>query len=267
MSSISRIWLRAGLAGLVLCGVSVVGVGVGAGGSAAAQNPVFIVNRLGANVQRALSVASADPNGNLVFSPFSVGVALTMVSAGANGDTAAQMGDVLGITLADPHSAMSVLVNGVEQRGVGSLAVANSVWTQDGLSIEDGFSDTLSSQYGADLQTADFRGDPLGAVDDVNGWVAAATAGRIPVLLDESQVTAVTRLILVNAVHLDAEWASPFDPESTEPAEFTRGDGSLIETEGDVPDAARPLRRGGGHAGDRAPVHRRLRDGCGAPRR
>lgn len=37
-------------------------------------------------------------------------------------------------------------------------------------------------------------------------------------------------MILINSVHLDAVWSSPFEPESTEPGLSTHGDGSLIET-------------------------------------
>lgn len=227
MRTTTRTLSRASLACSILCGGPI----VGAMDSSAAQDPKSIINGLGGNLQVALSAASDDPNSNLVMSPFSVGVALTMASAGANGDTATQMNDVLGITMDDPHSAMSVLVGNVEQNGAGTFSVANSLWTQDGLSINESFDDTLSDQYGADLQVADFRGDPLAALADVNGWVADATEGRIPELLNENQVNELTRFILVNAVHLDAEWSSPFDPESTQLDEFTRGDGSVVETD------------------------------------
>ena len=168
---------------------------------------------------------------NLVFSPMSVGVALAMASAGAAGDTAAQMNDVLGFTQADPHTALGALVSGVEEHGSGSFSVANSLWTQDGLTINPAFEDVLAGTYGAELQTADFANDAAGAVEDVNGWVADATDDRIPDLLSADQVTDLTRFILVNAVHLDAEWQSPFDPTNTSPSEFTRGDGSSVETD------------------------------------
>lgn len=228
MSSSRRFLSRAGLAGTILCGVPVV---VGAGGSSAPPDPPTVINRLGGILQQAMSAASDDPNSNLVISPFSIGVALTMASAGAAGNTATQMNDVLGITTDDPHSAMAALVDNVERNGAGSFAVANSLWTQNGLAIERPFSSTLADQYGVELETADFEGDPLAALQNVNAWVAEATADRIPMLLSEGQVTALTRFILVNAVHLDADWASPFDPESTQPGDFTRGDGSVIETD------------------------------------
>lgn len=227
MSTTTRLLSRAGLAGSILCGVPI----VGATQTSAAQNPASIVNGLGGHLQVALSASAEGANANLVFSPFSVGVALTMASAGANGETAAQMNDVLGITMDDPHSALAVLIAGVEENGGGTFSVANSLWNQSGMSVADGFNTTLADNYGAELQTADFASDPAAAVDDVNGWVAEATADRIPTLLTDDQVNELTRFILVNAVHLDAEWQAPFDPESTNPDDFTRGDGSVVEVD------------------------------------
>ena len=227
MSTTTRLLSRFGLAGSILCGAPM----VGATHTSAAQNPTSIINGLGGDLQVALSASTDGPNANLVFSPFSVGVALTMASAGANGETAAQMNDVLGITMDDPHSALALLIAGVEENGGGTFSVANSLWTQSGMSVADGFNTTLADNYGAELQTADFASDPAAAVDDVNGWVTEATADRIPTLLTDDQVNELTRFILVNAVHLDAEWQAPFDPESTNPDDFTRGDGSVVEVD------------------------------------
>ena len=47
----------------------------------------------------------------------------------------------------------------------------------------------------------------------INGWVSRQTVGRIPKLLAPPNVTEDTRLVLVNAIYLKAEWAAPFDPE------------------------------------------------------
>ena len=50
-------------------------------------------------------LGSEEPSGNLFFSPFSISTALGMTYAGAEGNTAAQMADVLGFTIpaADVH--------------------------------------------------------------------------------------------------------------------------------------------------------------------
>jgi serpin B len=229
MTTTRRLLVGAGLAGSLLVSGGLAGA-VTAHAATKEPDPAGVVNALGGNLQPALSAAAADPNGNLVFSPFSVGVALSMAAAGAAGDTLAQMNEVLGIT-ADSHPAIAALVAGIEQGSAGTFSVANSLWTQLGLDVNPAFDALLAGTYGAGLQEADFAGDPLGARDEVNAWVADATAGRIAQLLSPEQVTTITRFILVNAVHLDAEWASPFDPSFTSPEEFTRGDGSTVQTD------------------------------------
>ncbi len=231
MTTPSRLLPAAGLAGAILCSVPLAGAMTSHAASSTAENPAAIINGFGGDLHQALAAASDDPNANLVFSPTSVGVALAMASAGAAGDTAAQMNDVLGFTAADPHTALGALVTGVEEHGSGSFSEANSLWTQDGLSIDPAFNDLLAGTYGAEMQTADFANDAAAALEDVNGWVADATDDRIPDLLTPEQVTDLTRFILVNAVHLDAEWLSPFDPTNTSPSEFMRGDGSSVETD------------------------------------
>jgi serpin B len=231
MTSISRLLSRAGLAGSILCGASVAGaLDAGAATAADTNAATTIVNGLGGRLQTALAAAATDPNANLVFSPFSVGVALTMTSAGAAGDTAAQMREVLGIGDSDPHAALGALTAGMEH-GDGAFSAANSLWTQSDLAINAAFTDLLRDAYGSELMPADFAADPAAALEAVNDWVAEQTADRIPELLDEQQVTELTRFILVNAVHLDATWARPFDPTNTNPDEFTRADGSVVQAE------------------------------------
>ena len=44
-------------------------------------------------------------------------------------------------------------------------------------------------------------------------------------------LTDLTRLVLTNAVLLDASWAMPFDPDMTSPAPFTLPDGSVVDAE------------------------------------
>jgi serpin B len=74
----------------------------------------------------------------------------------------------------------------------------------------------------------DYIADPDAARKLVNAWVKRETAGRIPNLLAEPDVTALTRLILVNAMYLRAPWLNPFDAKDTKPGQFTRADGSRV---------------------------------------
>jgi len=72
------------------------------------------------------------PFENLLFSPFSIRIALAMTRTGARGETAAQMRDALCISSSDEtlHVAFAETVERFNAAGGGEyeLAVANSLW-------------------------------------------------------------------------------------------------------------------------------------------
>ncbi|MGH9137951.1 MAG: serpin family protein [Acidimicrobiales bacterium] len=197
--------------------------------AANSSDAVDVIGGLGGDLHLVLARSQDDPNANLVFSPASLAIALTMTSAGASGDTQQEMYDVLRIDDASIHPSMGSL--GDDLAAEDGFTLANALWLQDGFAVEQQFTSTLNEQYDSELQLADFVEDPAGAVDAVNGWVADATEQRITELLSVNDVTEWTRFILANAVHLDAEWDSPFSPDMTATDEFTRGDGSSVDTD------------------------------------
>ena len=194
-----------------------------------------------------------------MFSPASIAIGLSMTSAGAAGATLDEFRAVLG--MGDPaiHEEMGALRETLTETGDGSFTLANSLWVQDGFAIAEPFETTLTDVYAAPPRQVDFEGDPAAAADEVNEWVGEATDQQITDLLAPDDVTELTRLILANAVHLDAEWESPFDPEATAPDEFTRDDGTTVDRRDDAPARPRPLRRSRRHADDRVALHQRLR--------
>jgi serpin B len=194
----------------------------------AADTEAAAINALGARLQQAL--AGDGSTTNVVISPLSIEAALAMASAGASGDTLTQMNDVLGLR-PDSHASLGALLDAVVTGGDGSLELANSLWAQAGLTTQPAFLDVLRADYSSELYDADFRVDPGGARDEINAWVADATHDRITELLSPQAVTAMTRFVLVNAVYLDADWASPFEPDNTRPESFTTGAGESMDVE------------------------------------
>ena len=74
--------------------------------------------------------------GNLFFSPLSVRAALAMTSAGAKGQTLAEMQQVLGVRAANPHETMGALLRDLaaqspkDERPKLVLNIANALWAQ-----------------------------------------------------------------------------------------------------------------------------------------
>ena len=175
-------------------------------------------------------LTTVNPVANLVFSPASIALALAMTSAGARGTTLDEINAVLHV--AEPaavHRSMNGLAAALEDvnatqdntatggDGVSEvqLSIANSLWGQSGLKFEQAFLDLLSSEYGAGMELVDYQTDPEASRQAINEWVATQTRDRIPELLAEGVITIDTRLTLVNAIYLKANWNETFDKELT----------------------------------------------------
>ena len=190
------------------------------------------MNAFAIDLYRAVTPAAV---GNTVLSPYSVTFALGMIYAGANGQTAAEMADVLhatGLLADDWHEGINAYDLTLDARTAGSpttLTAANKVWAVPGLALRDDFLDVLTGAYGSPLAEADFGSDPEAPRQLVNAWVAERTNDLISELFPPRSFTEETRMVLVNAVALDAPWEFPFDPAATREEPFTRVDGTVVE--------------------------------------
>jgi len=176
--------------------------------------------------------AAASGEDDLVLSPASVSVAMAMTWAGARGRTAEQMAEALHFELPQErlHPAMARLRSDLldEVAGV-ELAVANRLWGQQGAAFLDPFLAVTRDSYGAQTVEADFAGDPEGVRADINRWVDEQTRHRIPDLLQPGTIEPLTRLVLANAIAFEGQWKFKFPAERTQPAPFTRTDGSQVQ--------------------------------------
>jgi serpin B len=195
------------------------------------------VNAFGLDLYRLI----AADDGNLVFSPASIVLALAMARAGARGTTATEMDAVLHGVATDDHAAwLNALDKALAERtGMFkddngkdmpvTLRIANAPFAQKEMPLEEAYLEALASRFGAGLRLVDYIGATEAARKLINGWVDGQTEHRIPELLVPGILTPMTRLTLVNAVYLKAAWQYPFDPESTKPGTFTRPDGSTVQ--------------------------------------
>jgi len=172
--------------------------------------------------------------GNVVFSPYSIETALSMVGAGAAGSTATEIDHVLDTTR---PAAVAAGLAAVEDRlsaasrspGGPRIELANGLWVQSGLALRKPFTQTLSSRFGAPPRGVDFRAAPDAARQSINAWVAARTAHLITNLFPADTITSQTALVLANAIHLAARWANPFVSSETAPGPFYTGAGATVQ--------------------------------------
>jgi serpin B len=213
-----------------------------------AANAATAINAFGLDLYRAMAAGSE----NLVISPASIALALGMARPGAVGDTAAEMDAVLHEVASDEHAAWlnaldqalaarnGTFTDASNKEADVALRIANANFAQSGFPLEQTYLDALAARFGAGLQLVDFAADPEAARVLINDWVAEQTEDRIEELLAEGVLTPLTRLALVNAIYLKAQWHTPFDDERTEDAPFTTADGASVM----VPTMATEIRMG-----------------------
>jgi serpin B len=184
----------------------------------------------------AAALAATRPDGNLVVSPTSIGVAFAMAEAGASDDTAAQIAAAFGFPdQPDVHEALNALTALLDQAnhndadGEVILELANAVWGQTGLEFGMPFLETLAADYGTGVETTDFGGDADGSREAINAWVSEITRDRIPELVPDGMITPDTVVMLVNAIYLKAAWATPFSEDATVDEPFHLPDGSTVD--------------------------------------
>jgi serpin B len=163
--------------------------------------------------------------GSLCFSPYSISTALAMTYGGARGKTAEQMARTLRFVLqADQlHPAFAALetgLNAVQQKGKVQLAVANSLWPQQGFAFLPDYLALCRNYYGTSITPVDYLKDAETARKTINGWVEAKTDRKIVELLKPGMVDSATRLALVDAIYFKGKWARQFDSKLTSEQPF-----------------------------------------------
>lgn len=171
--------------------------------------------------------------GNLFFSPDSIATALTMVYAGAQGETEQQMADVLHINLLQPqlHQAMGAKARDLDSAGKHrgyELYLANRLWVRNNVQLADPYLKLIRDHYGAEAGRLDFAGNSEASRHTINKWVAGKTQGMIPDLVQPGVIHPDIALVLANAIYFKGEWALPFEQGDTQDADFHISAGQTV---------------------------------------
>lgn len=221
-----RIMAVAGAALLAGCATALEPAAPAAGQARRAAGPAaFAVNLY-------TEVAGAG-DGNVFISPASVSAAVALAYAGAKGETAREIREVFGFGAGEAfHRAEGLRLKSLAIDADGRrLALANALWFDEKTVLEEDYLGLVGEAYGAAPERADFRTAPEAARAEINRWAEARTEGRIKDLLLAGDLSADTRLLLVNAIRLKADWAQAFDPEVTAKGKFRLAGGARVEAD------------------------------------
>jgi serpin B len=173
---------------------------------------------------------------NIFYSPLSISLALAMTYAGAKGNTATQMAEVLHFTLLPDkvHHAFNKLDLALSELGNNSkndeftLNIENSTWGEKTYSFLDGYLDILSINYGAGIHLLDFINSPDDSRIMINDWVEHQTKNKIKNLLPAGSIDSAVRFVLTNAIYFLADWHNQFEKKDTFQGAFYLLSGSSV---------------------------------------
>jgi serpin B len=180
--------------------------------------------------------------GNIVFSPYSISLAMAMAYAGAVGETEKQISEVFNFPIPqqDLHPEFNALDLALASRGKGAkgqdgkefrLNVANQIFIQDGFSVLKEYLDILALYYGAGIGILDFENNPEESAQIINRWIEEKTEGLIKDVLKKEDIKPLTKLALVNTIYLNAAWASQFAKSMTNKGDFFPEDSPTIQAD------------------------------------
>ncbi len=200
-------------------------------------NPAPVLNTTGSTTGGVLNVTDANnqfafelysklkesEDGNIFFSPYSISTCLAMVYEGARGQTAEEIQGVFHFPINDSERRpnFASIYNTLNKAGKPyQLSTANALWAQQDYIFLDEYFQTVEEYYGGKVANMDFVTQTEQSRQTINTWVEEQTNNRIKDLLPEGSITAITRLVLTNAIYFKGDWIYQFDRQSTRESDF-----------------------------------------------
>ncbi|XP_028172428.1 leukocyte elastase inhibitor-like [Ostrinia furnacalis] len=158
--------------------------------------------------------------GNIVISPFSIGMLLALLQQGSLGVTQRQISHALQMSPNDAADGFRRLADNLEKRtSTNIFKVGNGVFLDNGFSVNPSFKQIAIKDFKSDVTQIKFS-RPAQAAQKINNWIASKTNDKITQLVTPESIGTNMQMALVNAVYFKGLWAVKFRPDSTMPRDF-----------------------------------------------
>lgn len=157
-------------------------------------------------------IAAENRNKNIMLSPTSLNFALGMIAEGAKGETKEALKEYLGtddfVAYAKQYMENIKKYNSDEENyGYKSkLKIADAVWTDDDLKLQDAFKKSVSSNFSAKVENLDFSNADK-TCKTINKWCDKNTEGLIPEIITPDSISKDTGLCLTNSLYFESGWS------------------------------------------------------------
>ncbi|KAH8353443.1 hypothetical protein KR084_010983, partial [Drosophila pseudotakahashii] len=167
-------------------------------------------------------LAKDNANENLISSPLSLEIALSMAYMGAGGKTAQEMRDVLKLSANKNEVARKYkdfLKNLEGREKVAILELANRIYVNNKHTLVPEFNQVVRDSFKAEAEAISLK-DTTRAASIINKWVTEQTRNRIESIVKKEDLSDDFIMVLLNAIYFKGQWQNKFDPVRTKRADF-----------------------------------------------
>ncbi|XP_017047740.1 serine protease inhibitor 42Dd-like [Drosophila ficusphila] len=168
-------------------------------------------------------LAEKNADKNLISSPLSVEIAMSMAYIAARGKTVKEIAKVLNVTTDNNQlikKYKDFLTKVVRKNTRYSiLNLANRIFVNDNYKLITSFNETFRDAFKAESPAINFR-NPDEAASIVNKWVANQTLDRTHDIVKSEDMDPDLMAVFVNANYFKSHWYVEFDPKNTKTSDF-----------------------------------------------
>lgn len=191
-------------------------------------------NEFGIDLFKSLSASAAGAGENVVMSPLSASMCLSLAANGASDQTMAEILTAMHYegknadALANLNSVNSTLMDALPMTDpTSTVKLANSVWLAGGYPVLPAYAEAVGSSYQATVQNIDFG--TMAGIEKINEWVNRSTDGVIKKMFTSPQP--LVDMALINATYFKGKWQKPFKKGDTSKQTFTSANGSTTKVD------------------------------------
>ncbi len=174
---------------------------------------------------------SGTDNTNRVWSPVNAYIALAMTAELSEGETQAELFELLGVDTAEDLRAKITAVweSAYKDDGNEISVLANSMWLDDDLEFAKEKMDTLAYDYYASVYQGDLGSERINK--DITNWMKNQTGGFLSDRTENVNLAPEEKmLILASTIYFRAKWLDEFDADKNTTDVFHGVDGEVTCT-------------------------------------
>ena len=168
--------------------------------------------------------------GNTVFSPLSLYLALSILATGSEDTTSTELFDALSLSEVN-HEELAIQAESLidelyNNRMISKLIISNSLWMNQSLSFESAYTKLVSENFKASLFPVDYNSKNTSKL--MKEWVEDATNGM---LSPDIQLEKNDLLTIKNTIYYKGQWGYRFNEKDNTTDEFHITDQETVSCE------------------------------------